>query len=166
MIYVILGVDKEGYREIFDFFVGAARKRIWMAGDSSIALQKRRTRWGVFDCLSWLEKAFQTVYPKADVQRCVVHRVRKTLHCIRRKDQLEVAEELKLIFYLHRNKEIVIQMFQQFESKWSSKYPRENKSWGNELDVILTLMDYPSSIPSVIYSTNAIKCTIKEIRNN
>ena len=54
-------------------------------------------------------------------------------------------------------------MFQQFESKWSSKYPREVQSWANDLDVLLTFMDYPSSIRSVIYTTNAIERTIKEI---
>ncbi len=55
-------------------------------------------------------------------------------------------------------------MFQQFESKWSSKYPREVQSWANELDVLLTCMDDPGSIRSVIYTTNAIERTIKEIR--
>ncbi|RLQ03778.1 transposase, partial [Geobacillus stearothermophilus] len=55
-------------------------------------------------------------------------------------------------------------MFQQFESKWSSKYPREVQSWANELDVLLTFMDDPSSIRSVIYTTNVIERTIKEIR--
>jgi putative transposase len=72
-------------------------------------------------------------------------------------------EDLKLI-YRAPNKEMALQMFQQFESKWSSKYPREVQSWANELDVLLTCMDDPSSIRSVIYTTNAIERTIKEIR--
>ncbi len=55
-------------------------------------------------------------------------------------------------------------MFQQFESKWSSKYLREVQSWANELDVLLTFMDDPSSIRNVIYTTNAVERTIKEIR--
>ncbi|RKO62424.1 Transposase [Caldibacillus debilis GB1] len=55
-------------------------------------------------------------------------------------------------------------MVQQFESKWSIKYPREVQSWANELDVLLTFMDDPSSIRSMIYTTNAIERTIKEIR--
>ncbi|KAF6510679.1 Mobile element protein [Geobacillus stearothermophilus] len=113
--------------------------------------------------LPGLEEAFKAVYPKADVQRCVVHKVRNTLSRVRKKDQFEVAEDLKLI-YRAPNKEMALQMFQQFESKWSSKYPREVQSWANELDVLLTFMDDPSSIRSVIYTTNAIERTIKEIR--
>jgi putative transposase len=66
--------------------------------------------------------------------------------------------------FVKENKEIALEMFQQLESKWSRKYPREVQSWANELDVLLTFMDYPSSIRSVIYTTNAIERTIKEIR--
>src|SRR5690606_31464517 len=72
-------------------------------------------------------------------------------------------EDLKLI-YRASIKEMALQMFQQFESKWSSKYPREVQSLANELDVLLTCMDDSSSIRSVIYTTNAIERTIKEIR--
>src|SRR5690606_7826258 len=113
--------------------------------------------------LPGLEEAFRSVYPKADVQRCVVHKVRNTLSRVRKKDQFEVAEDLKLIDRAP-NKEMALQMFQQFESKWSSKYPREVQSLANELDVLLICMDDSSSIRSVIYTTNAIERTIKEIR--
>src|SRR5690606_40119319 len=92
----------------------------------------------LFRSLPGLEEAFRSVYPKADVQRCVVHKVRNTLHRVRKKDQFEVAEDLKLI-YRAPNKEIALQMFQQFESKWSSKYPREVQSWANELSWMSSL---------------------------
>ena len=165
VIYVVLGVNEEGYREILDFFVGGQESAyVWQ--EILQQLYKRGVKevlLGVFDGLPGLEEAFKAVYPKADVQRCVVHKVRNTLSRVRKKDQFEVAEDLKLI-YRAPNKEMALQMFQQFESKWSSKYPREVQSWANELDVLLTFMDYPSSIRSVIYTTNAIERTIKEIR--
>ncbi|AIE59878.1 transposase [Bacillus methanolicus MGA3] len=161
----MLGVNEEGYCEILDFFVGGQESAyVWQE-----ILQQLYNRGvkevllGAFDGLPGLEEAFKAVYPKADVQRCVVHKVRKTLNRVRKKDQFEVAEDLKLI-YRAPNKEITLQMFQQFVSKWSSKYPREVQSWANELDVLLTFLDYPSSIRSVIYTTNAIERTIKEIR--
>ena len=142
-IYVVLGVNEEGYREILDFFVGGQEsayvwqeilQHLYQRGVKEVLL-------GVFDGLPGLEEAFRAVYPKADVQRCVVHKVRSTLNRVRKKDQFEMA----------------LEMFQQFQSKWSHKYPREVQSWANELDVLLTFMDYPSSIRSVIYTTNAIE---------
>jgi putative transposase len=165
VIYVVLGVNEEGYREILDFFVGGQEsaygwreilQQLYKRGVKEVLL-------GVFDELPGLEEAFRAIYPKADVQRCVVHKVRNTLRRVRKKDQFEMAEDLKLI-YRSPNKKIALEMFQQFESKWSGKYPREVQSWANELDVLLTFMNYPSSIRSVIYTTNAIERTIKEIR--
>ena len=118
---------------------------------------------GVFDGLNGLEEAFKSVYPKADVQRCVVHKVRNILNKVRKKDQIEVAEDLKLI-YRATTKEAAIQAFHEFEKKWSKKYAREVQSWEKDLDVLLTFMKYPLSIRSVIYTTNAIERTIKDIR--
>ncbi len=165
VIYVVLGVNEEGYREILDFFVGG-QESAYRWQEILHNLYKRGLQevlLGVFDGLPGLEEAFKAVYPKTDVQRCVVHKVRNTLHRVRKKDQFEVAEDLKLIDRAP-NKEMALQMFQQFESKWSSKYPREVQSWAHEWDVLLTFMEYPSRIRSVIYTTHAIERTIKEIR--
>nr|WP_279625771.1 transposase [Parageobacillus thermantarcticus] len=46
----------------------------------------------------WRKPFFRAVYPKADVQRCVVHKVRNILNRVRKKDQCEMAEDLKLIY--------------------------------------------------------------------
>ena len=146
VIYVVLGVNEEGYREILDFFVGGQEsaygwreilQQLYKRGVKEVLL-------GVFDGLPGLEEAFKAVYPKADVQRCVVHKVRNTLSRVRKKDQFEVAEDLKLI-YRAPNKEMALQMFQQFESKWSSKYPRRVQL-GEELDVPLYIYGLSSSI--------------------
>jgi len=118
VIYVVLGVNEEGYREILNFFVGGQEsaygwreilQQLYKRGVKEVPL-------GVFDGLPGLEEAFKAVYPKADVQRCVVHKVRNTLSRVRKKDQFEMAEDLKLI-YRSPNKEIALEIFQQFESK-------------------------------------------------
>jgi putative transposase len=129
IIYVVLGVSEKGDREILDFFVGEQESaygwqeilhNLYKRGLQEVLL-------GVFDGLPGLEKAFKAVYPKADVQRCVVHKVRNTLIRVRKKDQFEMTEDLKLI-YQSPNKAIALEMFQKFKSKWSSKYPREVQS--------------------------------------
>jgi len=165
VIYVVLGVNEEGYREILGFYVGGQESAhgwqeilldLYTRGAHEVLL-------GVFDGLPGLEEAFKAVYPKADVQRCVVHKVRNTLNKVRKKDQFEVAEDLKLI-YRSMTRDAAIQAFHEFKDKWSKKYPREVQSWEQDLDVLLTFMKYPTSIRSVIYTTNAIERTIKDIR--
>jgi hypothetical protein len=45
-----------------------------------------------------LEEAFHSVYPKADIQRCVVHKIRNLFPKIRVKDKLAFMSDLKLIY--------------------------------------------------------------------
>lgn len=165
VIYVVLGVNEEGYREILDFFIGGQESaHIWQEILENLYQRGlKEVLLGVFDGLPGLEEAFKAVYPNADVQRCVVHKVRNTLNRVRKKDQFEVAEDLKLV-YRSPNKRLALKMFEEFKSKWSKRYPREVQSWENELNALLTFMDYPNSIRSVIYTTNVIERTIKEIR--
>src|SRR5699024_3816763 len=47
---------------------------------------------------------------------------------------------------------------------WQSKHPKVVKSWEKDLDVLLTFLDYPSSIQRIIYTTHIIETTMKEIK--
>jgi transposase-like protein len=92
-IYLALGVNEEGNREILGFYVGGSEAAYgWL--EVLQALKERGVEevlLGVFDGLPSLDESFQQVFPKADVQRCVVHKVRNTLRKIRKKDQPEFA---------------------------------------------------------------------------
>lgn len=156
VIYFAIGVTEDGYREILGFYVGLERNasRFVHRGVQEVLL-------GVFDGLPGLEEAFLSVYPKADVQRCVIHKVRNTLNHVRQKDQYEIAEDLKAI-YKSFTKEAAFAQFEHFQS--SHRSIRRKSHHGNNLPVLLTFLDYPSSIRSVIYTTNWIERTIKDIR--
>lgn len=165
VIYFVLGVTEEGYREILGFYVGGKESAFgWRE-----ILQDLYTRGvhevllGVFDGLPGLEEAFKAVFPKADVQRCVIHKVRNILNHVRKKDQYEIVEDLKAI-YRSFTKKAALEQFEFFKDKWEKKYPKEVQSWENDLPVLLTFLDYPSDIHSVIYTTNWIERTIKDIR--
>jgi putative transposase len=165
VIYLVLGVTEDGYRDILGFYVGGQESALgWR--ELLLDLYKRGLQevlLGVFDGLAGLEEAFLDVYPKADVQRCVVHKVRNTLNKVRKNDQYEVAEDLKVI-YRSSTQEAALAQFQVFQEKWAKKYPREVASWEEDLPVLLTFLSYPSAIHSVIYTTNWIERTNKEIR--
>jgi len=74
-----------------------------------------------------------------------------------------VAEDLKSI-YKASSKENAKEAFNKFKEKWNKKYPNIVKSWEMELYKLLTFLKYPKSIQRVIYTTNLIERTIKEIR--
>lgn len=53
---------------------------------------------GIFDGLTGLETSFRDAFPKADVQRCVVHKMRNLLSKVRKLDQAEITKDFKAIY--------------------------------------------------------------------
>jgi putative transposase len=164
-IYLVLGVTLEGKREILGFYVGGRESS---SGWKEILeqLYKRgvhRVLLGIFDGLSGLEDAFRTVYPKGDVQRCVVHKVRNTMAKVRKLDQAEVAVDLKTV-YKASDLDEAKHAFELVKAKWGKKYKREIQSWEADLPVLLTFLNYPEDIRKFLYTTNMIERTIKEVR--
>jgi len=165
VVLFVLGIDEEGYREIIDFEVNPAEgaeiwediiKRLYERGVREVLLF-------VADGITGVEERIKKYFPKADFQSCIVHKVRNTLNKVRSKDRKEVAEDLKSI-YRASTREDAKEAFNKFKEKWSRKYPNIVKSWEMELYRLLTFLKYPKSIQRVIYTTNLIERTIKEIR--
>ncbi|MFO7296589.1 MAG: IS256 family transposase [Clostridia bacterium] len=164
-IYLAMGVNLDGYREILGFYVGGRESAtgwkevledLYRRGLHEVLL-------GVFDGLPGLEEAFRSVYPKADVQRCMTHKMRNTTAAVRQKDRPAITADLKKV-YQSPTYEIALQQFAEFQSRWQKKYPREVASWERDLPVLLTFYRYPNAIHSVIYTTNWIERNNKEFR--
>jgi putative transposase len=164
-VYLAMGITEEGYREILGFYVGGMESATgWQEVLTDLYTRGlKQVLLGVFDGLAGLEDTFRSVYPKADVQHCVVHKVRNALNKVRKKDQYELAEALKPI-YKAPTKAIALKEFETFKEGWTSRYPKVVSSWEDNLPTLLKFMDYPSEIRYAIYTTNWIERTNKEIR--
>jgi len=87
-VYVILGIDENGYREILDFVIGTTEFAT-VCYETLLSLKERGVKEvliGVTDGLSGIEYAFCKAFSKADIQRCIVHKVRNSIAKIRGKD--------------------------------------------------------------------------------
>lgn len=97
VIYMIIGIDEEGKKEVLDFSVGGKESSFgWK--EQLYRLRERSVEealLGVFDGLSGLDDAFKEVFPKADVQRCVIHKLRNTQALVRIKDKEQLSKILK-----------------------------------------------------------------------
>ncbi len=165
VILFALGIDEEGYRQILDFEVNPSE-----GAESWLEMIRRLHERGVREVLLFvadgvtgLEERVKEYFPKADFQSCVVHKVRNTLSRVRAKDRKKVAKDLKRIYQVS-TKEEAQKGFERFRQRWQLKYPRIVKSWEQELYKLLTFLKYPESVQRVIYTTNLIERTIKEIR--
>lgn len=165
VVYIVVGITEDGHKEIVDFFVGGNENSYgWK--DILVGLKKRgleEVLLGVFDGLPGLEGAFKEVYPKADVQRCIVHKIRNTTKKIRKSDQKKVTSDLKKVYRANTKNE-ALEEFKTFKETWNTIYPKVVTSWEEELSVLLTFLDYPKVIQPMIYTTNTIERTIKEVK--
>ena len=161
-VYFILGIDEEGYREVLDFYIGTTESSyVWEEILSS--LKERGATdvlLGVMDGLPGLEEAFNKVYPKADVQSCVVHKVRNTIRKVRKKDLSEILQDLKSV-YESTTKDQAMIMLDEFSIKWVKLYPKVVDSWNNNSS-LFTYYSYPLAIRKAIYTTHWIERFNKE----
>ncbi|MEK4062554.1 MULTISPECIES: IS256 family transposase [Paenibacillus] len=165
VVYFAMGIDEEGQRQILGFYVGGQEssngwrevlKDLYTRGAQEVLL-------GVFDGLPGLDAAFKETYPQADVQHCVVHKVRATFPKIRIEHKTDVIEALKTV-YTAPDEEVARATFDTVKAKWNKLYPKEMKSWEEQLSTLLTFYKYPESIRKAIYTSNPIERMNKEIR--
>lgn len=165
VIYLAMGINEEGYRQILGFYVGGQEsangwrdvlRDLYKRGAQEVLL-------GVFDGLPGLEEAFRETYPKADVQHCIVHKVRNTFPKIRVQDKTEFLDDLKTI-YNALDLDLALAAFDTVKDKWGKKYPKEINSWEEQIPTLLTFYKYPAMIKAAIYTSNPIERTNKEFR--
>lgn len=163
-VYFVIGVDEEGNREVLDYFIGAKEtSEKWE--DLLNGLKERGVQevlLGVMDGLPGIEEAFLRVFPKADIQRCIVHIIRNSINMIRKKDIQEFTQDLRTI-YQAPTLELAQIALEEVNRKWSKKYPRVMEKWLNN-PYIFTYYKYPHSIRKAIYTTNWIERFNKELK--
>jgi len=164
-VYLAMGIDEKGIRQILGFYVGGHEssngwrevlKDLKNRGATDVLL-------GAFDGLPGLEEAFREIYPMADVQHCVVHKMRATLPKIRSADKTEFVEDLKQV-YNAIDGDVARALFDGFKDRWRKQYPKEVKSWEEQLPTLLTFYKYPPLTWPAIYTTNPIERMNKELR--
>ncbi|WP_018248291.1 IS256 family transposase [Orenia marismortui] len=164
-IYVIIGIDEEGYREILDFYIAPTESAsVWEEQLSKLKSRGvQQVLLGVIDGLPGLRDAFLKVFPKADIQRCVVHKLRNTASKVRKKHLEDIMDDLKPI-YKALTLEQAEKALNEFIAKWQSIYPEVTDSWLDDKYDLLAFYKYPESIRKSIYTTNWIERTNKEIK--
>lgn len=164
-LYTLAGVNEEGYRELLGFYLGGSESaNVWR--ELLEDLKQRgleEVLLVVSDDLPGLADQIRQAFPKADHQPCVVHKVRTTLNKVRQKHQEAIARDMKRIYKVP-DREVARKYFRQFKEQWEDIYPELVESWEKDLDRLLTFLDYPESIQSVIYTTNWIERTQKKIK--
>jgi len=95
------------------------------------------------DGLKGFPEAINSIYPKTEVQLCIIHQIRNSLKYIASKDKKAFMTDLKLI-YRALNKEMAEKALNDLEDKWGKKYSIVTTSWRNNWNNLSHYFKYTS----------------------
>ena len=163
--YTSLAIDFEGHKDLLGLWVSEAEgANFWLTVLTEL---KNRGVEDIFiaciDGLKGFPEAINSVFPKTEIQLCVIHQIRNTLRYIASKDQKEFMKDLKPV-YKAATEEAASLNLKTLEEKWGTKYPLPIKSWKNNWDNLATFFKYPQEIRTAIYTTNAVEAVHRQFR--
>ena len=157
-VYVAIGVKLNGTKEVLGMWIGGNESAKYWLG----VLNEIKNR-GVEDImivsvdgLTGFVDAIGAVFPKAEVQRCIVHQVRYTTKFVNYKDLKPFVKDLKAI-YQAPSEEMALEALDTLEEVWGKKYSASVASWRNNWPQLSTFFKYPAEIRKIIYTTNSIE---------
>jgi len=156
--YIMLGISLEGKKEIIGIWIGENEtSKYWLTVLNDI--QKRGVQDVLIfaiDGLNGFNEAIKAVYPKAEIQRCIVHQIRSSLKFVSWKDRKAVAKDLKSVYSAHNEEDAQLALT-DFNDIWGKKYPNITASWLTHWEELATFFKYPESVRKLIYTTNPIE---------
>lgn len=163
--YSILGVNKDGRKDILGmYFSENEGAHFWLS-----VMNDLRAR-GIediliasIDGLKGFPEAIAEVFPKAEIQLCVVHQIRNSLKYVVSKDQKAFMLDLKLV-YKATSKDLAEHHLLELGEKWGKKYPAVIKSWRANWDSLSQYFKYPEELRRIIYTTNIVEGFHRQIR--
>lgn len=169
-VHMVIGVDMDGKKDMLGMWIEREEgAKFWLKVITE--LQNRGVKDVFIACVDGLKgfpEAIETVYPKTQVQLCIVHMVRNSLRYVSWKERKAVASDLKAI-YKAVTEEEGERALSAFEEKWDEKYPLIGKSWRNNWARVIPFFAFPEAIKKVIYTTNAIESmnmTLRKVTKN
>ena len=164
-VYIALGYNHEGYKEVLGMWVGENESsKYWL-----MVLNELKNR-GLEDILivstdnlPGFTQAIEAIYPKAEIQKCVIHQIRSSTKFISYKDIKDVTKDLKTV-YKANSEDIALSNLDSFEAKWGDKYPNCVSSWRRNWAELSVYFKYPQDIRTLIYTTNSIESFNRQLR--
>jgi putative transposase len=157
-VYLALGITLDGTKELLGMWLSESEgAKFWFSVFTEL---KNR---GVEDCfiacvdgLKGLPEAIESVFPKTQVQLCIVHKVRNSLRYVPWRERRAVAADLRAIYGAATLFEAE-DALERFAERWDAKYPAISPSWLMDWDRLTVQFDYPPAIRRAMYTTNAIE---------
>lgn len=151
-VYIAIGINLDGKKDVLGMWVGENESaKFW-----ATVLNSLRNR-GVDDILiactdnlTGFSAAIEAVYPKTDIQNCIIHQLRNSSKYVSYKDIKALMADLKSI-YAAVDEQAALSALEVFSARWDSKYPKISASWLANWPNLSTYFKFPEELRRLIY---------------
>lgn len=164
-VYIAIGINMDGLKEVLGMWVGENESaKFWLSVMNGL---KNRGLQDILiacvDGLTGFPAAIEAVYPKTEIQQCIIHQIRNTTRFVSYKDIKALMADLKKV-YAAIDEQTALSELETFDEKWGNKYPKIAISWRDNWANLSTYFKYPQEVRTLIYTTNAIEGFNRQLR--
>jgi putative transposase len=164
-IYTILALNVEGKKELLGLYLSDNEgAHHWLSVLTD--LYNRGVKDVLIACVDGLKgfpETIATIYPKTEVQLCVIHQIRNSMKYVASKNQKAFMADLKCVYKAATLNAAELAL-DELEAKWGEKYPVVIKSWRNKWPQLSVYFRYPDYVRTAIYTTNAVEAVHRQFR--
>jgi len=157
-VYIALAVRMDGRKEVLGMWIeqnegakfwGSILNELKARGVEDILIAS-------VDGLTGFPDAVAAVFPKTEVQLCIVHMLRNSLKFVPHRDKKLIASQLKKV-YTAPSAELAESFLDDFAKEWDKKYPMISKSWKSRWPEVTPFFKFSPAVRKGVYTTNAIE---------
>jgi putative transposase len=164
-IYNILSINKEGRKELIGMYISESEgANFWLSVLTD--LNNRGVNDILIACtdnLKGFSEAILSIFPEAEIQKCVIHQIRNSLKYVASKDQKTFMKDLKKVYQSPTKSQAETELL-NLEEIWGKKYPIVIRSWNENWDELTTYFQYDMNIRRLIYTTNPVEGFHRQVR--
>jgi putative transposase len=123
-MYCVLGINTDGIKDVLSICISESEgAKFWLSVLTDLAQRGIKDIFiACVDGLSGFPEAISTIFPKTEVQLCIIHQIRNSLRYVTWKEMKEFMADLRKV-YEASTKEIAESNLDTFDEKWGKKYP-------------------------------------------
>ena len=164
-VYIALGINLDGKKDVLGMWVGENESaKYWTTVLNGL---KNRGVEDIFiactDNLTGFSAAIGAVFPKTEIQNCIIHQLRNSSKYVSYKDIKELMADLRSV-YAAVDEPAALDALDAFSTKWETKYPKISRSWRENWANLSTYFKYPQEVRRPIYTTNSIEGFNRQLR--
>lgn len=164
-VYIAIGIDLDGKKDVLGMWVGENESaKFWATVLNGL---KNRGVEDIFiactDNLTGFSAAMEAVFPKTEIQNCIVHQLRNSSKYVSYKDLKALMADLKAV-YAAVDEPSALTALDTFSERWDQKYPKISQSWRKNWANLSTYFKYPQEVRRLIDTTNTIEGFNRQLR--